>query len=113
MASAAAVEPVVFSPAIEGAVRALGDKLTPSLRAESKALGIDLNGKSVAYPVDTFLRVFLRLADALVPGDAATQPERLRAFGVHVTNAYAQTAMGLGIFALARVIGVRRSILRA
>lgn len=109
----AVVEPVVFSPAIEGAVRALGATLTPALRAEAKALGIDLDGKLVAHPVDTFLRVFLRLADALVPGDEASRPERLRTFGMLVTNAYADTAMGMGIFALARVIGVRRSVLRA
>lgn len=106
-------EPVVFSPAIEGAVRACGARITPELRAKSKALGIDLDETMVAYPVDTFLRVFLLLADALVPGDAATRPERLRAFGQQVTLAYAHTTIGAATFTMARVIGVRRSLQRA
>lgn len=111
--AAGAGEPVVFAPAIEGAVRACGARVTPELRARSKALGVDLDETLVAYPVDTFLRVFLLLADALVPGDDASRPERLRAFGRHVTEAYAHTTIGAATFTMARVIGVRRSLQRA
>ena len=78
MVSTGSGEPVVFSPAIEGAVRACGDRITPGLRAKAKALGIDLDATMVAYPVDTFLLVFLMLAEALVPGDGVTRPQRLR-----------------------------------
>jgi uncharacterized protein (TIGR02265 family) len=113
MAFTGSGEPVVFSPAIEGAVRACGDRITPALRAKAKTIGIDLDATMVAYPVDTFLPVFLMLSEALVPGDEASRPQRLRSFGQQITEAYAHTAIGTATFAMARVIGVRRSLQRA
>lgn len=106
-------EPVVFAAAFDGIVRAFGSRLTPELYAQSRALGVDLRQRQVAYPVDTFLPVFLLLAEALVPGDEASRPERLRRFGREVTVAFAQTAIGTATITMARVIGVRRALQRA
>lgn len=106
-------EPVVFAAAFDGIVRAFGPRLTPELRAEVKALGVDLGQRQVAYPVGVFLPAFLALAEALVPGDDASRPERLRQFGRVVTDAFALTTIGKATFAMARVIGVRRALQRA
>ena len=106
-------EPVVFSAALDGIVRAYGPQLTPSLRAQVKAQGVDLDVRQVAWPVDVFLAAFLTLADALVPGEALTRPQRLRTFGRAVTDAFGSTTIGAATFTLARVLGVRRSLQRA
>lgn len=106
-------EPVVFAASLDGIVRAFGSRLTPAIYAQSRALGVDLRQRQVAYPVDVFLPVFLLLAEALVPGDEASRPQRLRRFGREVTTAFAQTAIGTATVTMARVIGVRRALQRA
>ncbi|MGV3622144.1 MAG: DUF2378 family protein [Archangium sp.] len=106
-------EPVVFAAAFDGIVRAFSARLTPELHAKTRALGVDLEHRQVAYPVDVFLPVFLLLAEALVPGDEASRPDRLRRFGREVTRAFAQTAIGAATFTMARVVGVRRALQRA
>lgn len=106
-------EPVVFSATVDGIQRAFGARISPELRAQVRSLGLDLDARQVAWPVDTFLPAFLALAEGLIPGDEASRPERLRQFGREVTDAYAHTAIGMATFTMARVIGVRRSLQRA
>lgn len=106
-------EPIVFAEAFDGISRAFREKLTPELVAKTRAHGVDLHARQVAYPVDVFLPAFLELAEALIPGDDASRPERLRSFGRQTTAAFAHTAIGTATFAMARVIGVRRALQRA
>lgn len=106
-------QPVVFAAALDGIVRAFGARLSPELHAQSRSLGVDLLHRQVAYPVDTFLPVFLLLAETLVPGDEASRPQRLRRFGHEVTVAFAQTGIGMATITMARVVGIRRALQRA
>lgn len=108
----AAEEPVVFSSIIEGAHRAFGAQLTPELRDRVRALGLDLDAKRAAYPVNEFLPGFIALADAVVPGDEASRPARLREFGHQFMNGFARTAIGTAVFTMARTIGIRRAMER-
>lgn len=105
-------EPLVFGTIVEGTERAFGSRLTPELRAQLKALGLDFNARKVAYPVDEFLRFFIALADGLLPGDLASRPARLRQFGHEFMNGFGQTAIGTAAFTMARIIGIRRSMER-
>jgi len=106
-----APEPVVFSSIIEGAHRAFGDKLTPQVKEHVRRLGLDLDAKKAAYPVNEFLPGFIALADAMVPG-GGTQAARLRQFGHEFMSGFARTAIGHAVFTMARTVGIRRAMER-
>lgn len=105
-------EPLVFSSIIEGVHRAYGAQLTPALRERVRTLGLDLDAKRAAYPVNEFLPGFIALADAVVPGDEASRPARLREFGARFMDGFARTAIGVAIFTFSRAIGTRRAMER-
>ncbi|MGV3622145.1 MAG: DUF2378 family protein [Archangium sp.] len=105
-------EPVVFGAVVEGMQRAFAPRLSPQLRDDLKAMGLDFEERRAAYPVNDFLRYFTAVADGLYPGDVRSRPARLRQFGQDFMNGFGQTAIGGAAFMMARVVGIRRSMER-
>jgi uncharacterized protein (TIGR02265 family) len=103
-------EPVEFSTVVEGARRAFARQLTPELLARLKATGMDFLSPLPAYPMDTFLQALNVLAEAVLPG----QPREAqhRKLGRDFMQGYVETALGRAVLTMARVVGVRRTLLR-
>lgn len=103
-------EPVIFSTVVEGARKAFERQLTPELLAKLEAAGIDFLDPQPAYAMATFLRALAVLADAVLPGQAPE--EQHRQLGRGFMQGYVDTTLGRAVLAMARVIGVRRTLLR-
>jgi uncharacterized protein (TIGR02265 family) len=105
-----AEEPVIFSTVAEGARKAFGARLTPALLAKLKAVGFDLDSRQVAYPLVPFLDAITVLADELFPNQP--RPEQLRLVGRVFISGYRATTIGYAVLTMARVIGLKRTLLR-
>jgi len=105
-----AEEPVIFSTVAEGARKAFGARLTPELLAKMKAVGFDLDSQQVAYPLLPFLDAIGVLADELFPKQPRTK--QLRLLGREFILGYRATTIGFAVLTMARVIGLKRTLLR-
>ena len=104
-------EKVWFSQAIEGLfIRGVGDAMTPQLRAELLALGIDLHKLLPGYANEPVIRAIRLTARTLNPqlGEAGG----LYALGVTFMNGYVATLIGSAMVQVMKVIGPRRSLQR-
>lgn len=84
--------------------------MTPVLRAELKALGVDLAAIPPAIPAELMTQVIRKTAAALYPTEASAQAERR--LGVVFMNGFSQTLLGAAMAQLMKVIGPRRSLER-
>jgi uncharacterized protein (TIGR02265 family) len=94
--------------------RVLGPELSPALRAQLLAEGIDLAAPEVpsTYPRETWYRAVDLTAAALFPGEAG--PEALRRLGRHVLEALRARGMLKRTWLVAgRLMGPRRALLQA
>jgi uncharacterized protein (TIGR02265 family) len=103
-------QPVVFDSVVEGLARALGNPLPPNLRAQFEKAGIDPVRPVPAYPLEQFEALITGLARELYPRQ--TPAEGLHALGRHFLKGFVQTMVGKAVFALAQVIGPKRTLLR-
>ena len=102
-------EKLWFSQSIEGLwVRGVGDSMTPSLRAQLLALGIDLEHLKPAYPNDDVVKAIRLTAEALFGG----HPDAMRKMGALFMKGFAETLMGRAMVQFMKVIGPRRSLQR-
>lgn len=104
-------EQLWFDFTVEGIfVKGLGPRLTSELRADLRALGIDLDRLGPAYPVATarkaleaaWKRVFPELSEA----------DAFRELGLLSVKGYLDTMLGKAVLGMVRLLGVRRSLLR-
>lgn len=104
------VEPVVFGPVVDGLRKALGKQLTPEVKQRVLAVGIDFERSQVAYPAGAFLSALEIVGEAL----ASEFPVETRfvQLGRLFMRGFVETGMGLAALTAARVLGVRRTLLR-
>lgn len=106
-----APERLMFSQVIEGIfIKGLGDKLTPSMKAEIKKAGIDLAKLQPAYPVEVMEKACKAVVPMLYPG--TSEAEAYFQLGVVSMRGYSDTLLGKALMQILKLIGVRRSLLR-
>jgi uncharacterized protein (TIGR02265 family) len=104
-------EQLWFEPAVDGFfVRGVGADMTPVLREQLRALGVDVKKLAPAYPVPVMAKAIdLTIAALYVDRSRA---EGLRELGRVFMRGYAQTLVGAAMTQLMKVIGPRRSLER-
>jgi uncharacterized protein (TIGR02265 family) len=101
----------MFSQAVEGFVRAVGERLDDGAKDGLKALGLDLRKPlEPAYPLDTWFAV-MRYGGKLLAPDAP-ESEQLEQLGRRFIDGYEQTLVGRALLATMRVLGPRRTLER-
>lgn len=101
---------VIFSDAVEGLfLKGLGSRVTPQLREELKAVGLDLGGKLLpAYP--------RRVWNAAIPLAAQHVWPRLDVAAAHVLlgraiiDGFRETLLGMALAGMAKVLGPMRTL---
>lgn len=104
-------EALVFGPTFEALARALGARLTASLRAEFRALGVDFDHALLpAYPFTTWVKAMDLASQTVLPN--APENERHTAMGRRMVDSYGETLVGRALLTAIRVIGTRRTLER-
>ncbi len=106
-------EQVVFEQTIEGLfVRGLNGRLTAQAKERLRAAGLDLDRKLLpAYPFDTWMAVLRIAAEECFP--RAPLDEALFKVGEALIEGYRETFLGRAVLGMVRVLGPRRTVLRA
>jgi|APLak6261679142_1056127.scaffolds.fasta_scaffold00041_44 uncharacterized protein (TIGR02265 family) len=100
-----------FSTVIDAVfIKGLGDKLTPALKADIKAVGIDLDKMQPAYPIEVVMKAFRVLIKQQYAG--MTEEEAFHQLGLSSMRGYTETLLGKALIQILKLIGVRRSLLR-
>jgi uncharacterized protein (TIGR02265 family) len=106
-------ELLVYEQTLEALfVRALGGRLTPECRARLLSAGLDVSQKlKPAYPFQSWM-IFLRIAaEELYPGMPLS--EATLKLGEAYVEGFRETMLGRAVMSLLRVLGPRRTVLRA
>ncbi|MBL9039778.1 MAG: DUF2378 family protein [Archangium sp.] len=104
-------EPYVFPTAVEGLIRAVGDDLTPALKAQLRALELDLDRPfPPAWRGALFPQWVEACATAVFP--AASRDEALRQLGRRFVSSWQATLLGSATAVLMRTIGPKRALTR-
>jgi len=90
--------------------KAFHRQFTPQLLAELKGMGIDFDHALAAYPLDVWLKVVRVLAERFAADVPAA--DRVQHLGRIFMRGYVQTAVGMATLAAAKVMGLRRTLLR-
>lgn len=97
----------VFASAVEGLyLRALRDRVTPGLKQELKAVGLDLDHVMPAYPLAVWEHALRVTAQSLYPDQRLEHA--MSELGRRLIDGYQQTAIGKAIFPLMRLLGPAR-----
>lgn len=100
-----------FSQVIEGIfIKGLGDRLTPELRAELQALGIDLNRLGPGYPVPVVQQALRATHRHIYP--ELSEADAFRELGISSVRGYLDTFVGKAVLGVVKLIGVKRSLMR-
>lgn len=104
---------VVFEQTIEGLfVRGLGSRVTPPLKARLRDAGLDLDAKLLpAYPFEVWMRTLEVTARGLFP-ELPVEQAMFRV-GESFIDGYRETFLGRAVLGMIRVLGPRRTLLRA
>ena len=105
-------QPVFFGSAFESLyLQALGDRSTPGLQKDMRALGLDLSKPLLpAYPFEVWYGALLLTATTLNP--TVSREEAVERMGRLFLAGFQRTLLGGAVLQLARVIGVERSLVR-
>jgi uncharacterized protein (TIGR02265 family) len=103
-------EPLVFQQGIESFRKSLNQRLTPSLAAEAKAMGLDFERPPIAISLATWEAVVGHIAARFYPD--LPESERYFALGRQFMLGYTATTIGSAVLKFARVMGVRRTLHR-
>jgi uncharacterized protein (TIGR02265 family) len=104
-------ERLMFTSVIEGIfVRGHEGQITPALKSELLAAGIDLDKLAPAYPVEVVGRACKTLTLALYPG--LSEAEAFHQLGIASMRGYSQTLLGRALMHILTLGGVRRSLMR-
>lgn len=104
-------EPIIFSQAVEGMLRALGTRLDDAAKDQLRALGLDVRARlDPAYPLEVWTPV-MRFASTLVaPG--RPPPEQMFELGRRFIEGYSETLVGRAMLTALKVLGPRRTLER-
>lgn len=95
----------VYEHTVEGLFfKALTSRITPSLAAQLKELGIDVRGKPRSVPHQQWVQA-LKLASELFEGP---EDERFRQLGQAVMLRHEETVMGRAVITVMRMMGPKR-----
>ncbi|MEW5741358.1 MAG: DUF2378 family protein [Myxococcota bacterium] len=104
-------EKLWFQQSIEGLfVRGVGELMTPALRDQLRALGLELDRLQPGYPADLVSKSIRVTAAELFP--TLPEPEALREIGALFMRGYTETLIGRAMVQLMRVLGPRRTLER-
>lgn len=103
-------EPVVFATAVEGVRKAFGKRLKPETLQQLRGIGMNLDDVQAAYPLKTWVDGVGILVADLLPG--LSVDEQHRQLGRQFMAGYVQTAIGFATLTTAKLIGVKRTLLR-
>ncbi|MFZ5440284.1 MAG: DUF2378 family protein [Myxococcota bacterium] len=96
---------LVYDFGVESLFKGLGPRLTPQLKAEVRALGIDLDRKLLpAYPKELWVKVVDHVAQALDGGDLSASRREL---GRAISRGFADSVLGKIMAPGVRLMGVR------
>lgn len=100
-----------FSTVIDAVfIKGLGARMTPELKTQLKALGIDLAKLHPAYPIEAVKKAFALVTKQLFAG--VPEEQALHELGVSSMRGYSETLLGKALIQILKLIGVRRSLLR-
>jgi uncharacterized protein (TIGR02265 family) len=100
---------LVFNNTIEALLRSVRDRLTPRMKEQLRALGLDVDRKlDPGYPADRWASFVKFIAAQLYPG--VGEPEALRQIGARTVDAYAEGLVGSALFTVLRLAGPDRTI---
>ncbi|MGV3622260.1 MAG: DUF2378 family protein [Archangium sp.] len=101
-----------FGPAMSGLfIDTLGKELTPAIRAQLKANGVDLDKPLLpAYPAAVFEKSARIVARGLYPD--RSEDEALRMLGRRAVEGLNTNFLGRAVLLAAKAVGLRRVILR-
>lgn len=104
---------VVFAQSVEGLfVKGLAKQMTPALREQLRAQGLDLDRPLAAsYPAADFNRWVDTAARVLHPD--LPHEQALREIGRSLIRGYGETLVGRALMSLLRMLGPRKAIERA
>ena len=101
-------ERYAFPTLIESLQKGFGERLTPAVLAQWKALGVDVKKLPPAIPADVMAECLRVLARELFPH--LSLEEGLRQVGVSFILGWQQTLLGAAASAMLRLIGPVRSL---
>ncbi|HYI02408.1 DUF2378 family protein [Hyalangium sp.] len=106
-------ELLVYEQTIEALfVRALGGRLSPECRARLREAGLDVTQKlKPAYPFRAWMTFIRIAAEELYPGMPLA--ESTFKLGEAYVEGFRETMLGRAVMSLLRVLGPRRTVLRA
>jgi uncharacterized protein (TIGR02265 family) len=102
---------VAFASLFESLERILAPVRDDTVDARLKELGIDFNRLLPAYPVETWYAGIELAMSRFEP--SWTNEQRQNHFGVRLVETYGETLVGRAMYAMMRLIGPERSIVRA
>ena len=104
-------EPMVFSQAVEGLLRALGTRLDDAAKDHLRVLGLDVRARlEPAYPLPVWTQVMRFSSTLVAPGRAPG--EQMFELGRRFIEGYAETIVGRAMLTALKVLGPRRTLER-
>jgi uncharacterized protein (TIGR02265 family) len=103
---------LVFSQAFEGlVVRGLSGSVSPELKAQLRAVGVDLDKPLLpAYPRETWARCIALCGQATYPGEP--REGAWLKLGERMIDGYQETFIGRAMFGTLKLLGPRRMLAR-
>jgi uncharacterized protein (TIGR02265 family) len=103
--------PVVFAASYESLIRLLGNKLDARAHERFRAHGVDLTKPLLtAYPLATWIESLKVTMDLIAPGESVEVASHK--VGRRLVTSLTETTVGKALFALLRVIGLKRGFHR-
>lgn len=100
-----------FDVVFEGIfIKGMGSKMTPELKADLLALGINLDRLGPAYPVPIARKALQAAHRRLYP--QLSEADAFRELGVSSVKGYLDTFVGKALLGVVKLIGVKRSLMR-
>lgn len=103
-------EPMMFSQAVEGLLRAIGGRLDDASRAHLKQLGLDVTQLEPAYPLEVWTNVMRYGASLVAP--SLPPPQQMFELGRRFIDGYGATLVGKAMLTALKVLGPRRTLER-
>jgi len=103
-------ERLIFGNSVEGMLRALGPELSPAVKQQLVALGVDPDKLRPAYGVPEYVKLLDFIGAQRFPQLASD--ERDRALGREFIRGFGQTFVGKATLTMGRVLGPMRATMR-
>jgi uncharacterized protein (TIGR02265 family) len=111
MSTQAPTQQLWFDVVFEGIfIKGMGNRMTPELKADLLALGVDVTRLGPAYPIPVARKALQAAHKRLYPD--MTEAEAFRELGISSVKGYLDTFIGKALLGVVKLIGVRRSLMR-